>query len=341
MMLFLIYSINIVREPSFVSSQRVVVFIVSLSIIIFLLPDVINRRTFASCVCFISGLLVLIGLPAVFFGPYTIGPILVDSYHYGNAIPLLGWNYWPLTSVLANPNYMGPITVIGTLTGIERYSQSRRLIYLPFLFINFFGVYLTNSRNAQLGLLIALFLLILHRYLSSRNLWFLLLTSIVSSIVIILMYFSVLPGPRILNQVDLRGRDDLWTAAWLGLHDKPIFGWGAIPSELVLEDYLYQIEDRSEHAAFGVGPHNSYVRLFLSTGYVGGFLYSILFICLMKKILFKENPYLLSQVTSIVIMQMFASPSIFGLSLTSLLWGATVGYTHHAICEYDINSRNA
>ncbi|PHQ47377.1 hypothetical protein DJ68_02180 [Halorubrum sp. C3] len=335
---FLLYMIGMTVSPSLTSSIRFFVFLSTVSICVLILPAHIDYSVFTDVVSKFTLLLVVLGVPASLFGTYSIGFVTVDSYASSQQIVFTDFWYRPLTSILANPNYMGPLTVLGCLAAIERYSLTANRYYLLISFINGIGVYLTNSRNAQLGLAVGLAAIILVKYMKYYILKIGILFGMGFIVAVFLAYMGFINAPDVITSISLRGRDVLWKAALSAVIERPFIGWGPAPTEQILSPFIQELSHLTHLDLTDRGVHNSYLRMYVTSGILGGTLYIVTFVYLLIINSYYENKYIVGQLSSVVVMQIFSTASILGLSLTSLLWVLVLGYSHYSAYEYQDSS---
>jgi O-antigen ligase len=299
---------------------------------VLIIPSTIDYSLFSDVVSKFSLVVVVVGIPASLFGVYSVAGITVQSYSPSQQLIFSDLLYNPLTSILANPNYMGPLTVLGCLTAIERYSSTTNRLYLIISVINGFGVYLTNSRNAQLGLIFGVTAVIAVRYIKYYLLNIGILLGVILTIIVFLSYTQIIDAPEIITSVNLRGRNVLWMAALSAISERPILGWGPTGTEQTLSPFIENLSHLTYLELDNSGVHNSYLRAYVTSGIIGGTLYIMTFVYLLINNSYYENEHIVGQLTSVVVMQIFSTASILGLSLTSLLWVLTVGYSQYKMC---------
>jgi O-antigen ligase len=332
--IFLLYMIGMTVSPSLTSSIRFFVFLSTVSICVLILPHFVDYSVFTDVVSKFTLLLVVLGVPASLFGTYSIGFVTVESYATSQQIVFTDFWYRPLTSILANPNYMGPLTVLGCLAAIERYSVTANRSYLLISFMNGLGVYLTNSRNAQLGLAVGLTSIVLVKYMKYYILKIGVLFCVGLILIIFFSYIGFIDAPDVITSISLRGRDILWKAALSAIIERPFIGWGPAPTEQILSPYIQELSHLTHLDLTDRGVHNSYLRMYVTSGLFGGTLYIITFVHLLIINSYYSNEYIVGQLSSVVVMQIFSTASILGLSLTSVLWVLVLGYSHYSVYKY-------
>lgn len=134
-----------------------------------------------------------------------------------------------------------------------------------------------------------------------------------SLLFIILMMFEIIPAPGLLTEFSLSGRRFLWSESIDALQRQPILGYNFSGTSDIIGD-----------------PHNSYLRMFLGFGFIGGTIYSILSISTavdaaqgatsLPKIV------LTMLLVAFVIIQVFNQLSFIGISMRSTLIALAMGY---------------
>ena len=135
------------------------------------------------------------------------------------------------------------------------------------------------------------------------------------------MVFGVVPGPSAVRNIDLSGRRELWTAAYEAVADRPAIGWGPGNDIRVLAEYAEGHLNAT---------HNSYLRMFLISGVLGGVTYLVLVINVVitgLRYTRSEAIFTFLLLVAFLVLQLFAGMTIFGLSLLSVLGALFVGYT--------------
>lgn len=237
-------------------------------------------------------------------------------WHTTTTLPVLGLEYPPLVSIFSNPNtlsFVCAISAISLLRQIEFDTVSRILFA-----INVGGLYLSGARASILAFLAAIALLTVYKVLGT---W----ATVTSSIAGLCIVFA-LPVLAIweLVPINLAGRQDLWRASYYAFLEAPLYGHG--PSNLgqVIAPYV------EKTSRVGVGPHNSFIAIFLIGGVITGLAYLyFLFESFRVSACFLDEPngiviHLLLVAT--LIMAMFSGSTVFGLSTVSVVSALVAGY---------------
>lgn len=169
------------------------------------------------------------------------------------------------------------------LTGLVLYKDEvKRYLNLNFLYatwaINLLGLYLTYTRGAWLGFLVAL-----PFFFFKKNLKMFVVSSLVTAIIGMGCY--KLAGKSVERTLSDIQRVSQWKAAIAGFKERPVLGLGYLNFEKLATSLKtkYKIEE----ATFGGHAHSNYFEMLASTGAVG-FLFFMLwqiswFIEMMKR----------------------------------------------------------
>jgi len=303
---------------------RTCVFIYSAVLCLFVVPKVISFDDFLGLVARCSALLVLIGLPTAIIGDYPLFGVTVTPHIYGFTLPAPGFlegDIQPITSILDNPNVLAVLTGLGFAGGLYELRQApERHVGWMLVSINAVGAYLSGSRAVVMILVLVSGVFVTHHFLGSKwNAGF--ITLFLGAVLIVLTAgagVSAIPG--VVPRVDIGSREHLWTAAWRAIESRPLLGFGLGDRQAVLE--LFVTDGKKIQTT-----HNSYLRMALTTGLLGGAAYVLLFLRAGYRATFvSQNVGLTSVIALITLHQLFGAYSIFGLALNSVLAAIFLGY---------------
>lgn len=306
---------------------RVPAFIVITGINLFLVPRVVNQWSFLSLMSLLSSIVVIVGFPTIFGASYEIWGLeitpWINQFYIWNPLgsPI---EIYPITSFFQRPNSMSRFILVGFLSSLSLADHQRNMINKLILSINGIGLVLAHSRATLIAGIIGVLIYLSFR--RRRNLLpFLISVSIAFSIGILLLSFFLGLIEFVPREVNLTGRRILWrgTVEALKKSSTPLFGVGPGITGQKIANYV------SGHYSGG-NPHNSYLRMFLTTGYIGGVAYFMLiFWPIVKGTWSVENRVAASMISigiSLSISQFFAAYSLFGLSGNSIPAAITFGY---------------
>jgi O-antigen ligase len=172
---------------------------------------------------------------------------------------------------------------------------------------------LSHYRTGWVALLLALGLWYVF-VLGGRDLLILATVGGITSIGVgLALLFGILPGPDVLSEMSLNGRRELWIASVHAFQQEVFLGNG----------FLGTLE------AVG-NPHNSYLRMFVSFGVIGGLLYTILVIGVTvgsaRRTVSIETWTLTALLVAVLIVQLFNQLTFIGISMRSSMIAIVMGY---------------
>lgn len=317
---------------------RVISFPVTALLFIIVFPNLFSRHSFLIALALVSLPLVLIGLPTVLFGSISLIGVTISPHHSTTNLAFGGIsiNYPLLTSILGNPNITAKWAFYGFISGIYMFmtqQKSRRLFGVITVGVMIAGLFLTYSRSAILATTIALTVFI-PAYLDNKNILIAITTtSIVFIFTLVSIIIGVIPGPQTISSIRLSGRYELWATTVNVAKSSPIIGLGPDDASALIQPYLGP-------RLAGLSPHNSYLRILLTTGIVGlsSYLY-IHFEALRVNLLNSTSPAsasIYALLVGTIILQIFEGFSIFGLGSTSIISSIIIGYSSIAVADRSV-----
>lgn len=318
LLIWAVFALTTVLDPTTAGVLRLGAFTVITGINLFVVPAVINRATFHDVLAYTAGAFVLIGLPTAFVGSYEITGVVISPWH--TDFELLGVALNTPVSIFNNPNYLSGFAALGTVAAGASYTRSRAPLAAGLVGLNALGVVLAGGRAALLALVVAGGLYVTYRLFGPATMAVLVVVGALAIIVGFGMMFGIVPGPHTITNADLSGRRALWTAAYEAIRDRPAIGWGPGLDVTVLDNYMESSVN---------GTHNSYLRMFLISGVLGGGAYLIL-TAIAVVVGFpttqRETLFGFMLLSIFLTIQLFAGITIFGLSLLSIIGALLVGY---------------
>lgn len=337
-LLTIIYSIHlyhlVITTVGFTEAARIGIYVFASAACILLLPQFIPKRIFLGTVCYLAAIVIVIGLPTLIIGPYSILFLDFDVFYGTYSVPILGERVPQFMSFMFNPNPLGELAMFGLLAALVEYTHRGRCGVL--VFVCGLGLFLANSVAAMLGTIAGLFI-----YGIWNSPWKDYSTAIVVSgisvaSILYLMILQLLPAPEFLADFSFSGRVLIWQGAVNAIMDAPLLGHGPGDMPTIMDPYV--------EGDLGAGIYNSFLRLFVTTGIIGGIAYLVLFIYTLiaysrviqeSKAMFiprrgvgqKPKTILIhSMLLAFVVNEMFSGNSVFGLSFTSIIGALLVGY---------------
>jgi O-antigen ligase len=161
------------------------------------------------------------------------------------------------------------------LTGLILYrKEMKRYLNLNFLYatwlINFLGLYLTYTRGALLGFLVAL-----PFFFFKKNLKSFVISSLITIIIGVGGY--KLAGKSIERTLSDVQRVSQWKAAFAGFKERPVFGLGYLNFEKLSTSL--KVKYNIEEVTFGGHAHSNYFEMLASTGAIGFLFFMLWQIC--------------------------------------------------------------
>lgn len=293
---------------------RVFIFIPVSFTLIFLFPTVLDVENFLKFISLLAGTIVFIGIPGAIVG----NAIPLISVHTTTSV--FGLSFYIIESTFYNPNPFAELAFFGTISSLVWFKGStvrRGLIAICAL-----GLFLAQSRAAFLAVSAAVFVYVAGNYLNREYFHQLISGCLLLGTISYLMLLQLIPGPSILERIYLAGRLDIWHAAIEAVKARPILGHG--PGDLPT------IVGAFAEGSVGAGIYNSFLRLFVTTGVLGGLCYVYLFVYSItnhaKLKLDRESLIVHSLTIGFVVNELFTGNSMFGLSTTSVIGAVLIGY---------------
>ena len=301
------------------SAFRLAVFLVFTSANIFIIPKVIGFDEFLYILSRITAVLVIIG-----FVPYVGGPAAIG------AIDLSLWGgrlYWhpslnPITSVFVGPNWLGFLTLIGSLSAAGEWWRTNTKFSNVLFVINVFGLSFTNYRTGWIAFVCAIGIFIAYIWFNRKIIVLLTVGGIAATGVALSMMFKIIPGPVALTELSLNGRKGSWVVGVQVLLERPLWGYGFGNTAEAVNNYV--------PPGSPANVHNSYLRAFLGMGIGGGITYLALFLITMYRstlqAVSRPTVLLAGYLVAFFIVQIFNSLTFIGISLHSSMIAIAMGY---------------
>lgn len=229
-------------------------------------PRVIPPEQFLRIVSVVTAVFVVIGGAIHFAVAVAIVPtsLLWQSTY---TVPVVGNEFVPMMSITSNPNILGRLAFVGAIASLALFDQDNRTAY-GFLFgITSIGLLVSVSRSSWIAATVAFAVYI--SYTRGNR----------TSLLAVLMLLAIgVPGTItlliVLNRMGypftIVGRIPLWEATAEAIARRPYIGHGLGPTNEMISPYL------DDAALERFGPHNSYLRMFLHLGILGGSAYLVL-----------------------------------------------------------------
>ena len=317
---------SIVRAPLFIGIALVNICYI---------PHVISKEAFFRTVRGLSVILVIVGLPTIFIGSYELLGIVIKPWHIDLQIslPFVGDIELPrLTSVFRRTNSFSRFLLGGVLSSLVILDEERDIPSFILFAIIALGLLLAYSRATIFSMLIGAICYLIYRSFGVRWLRYLTILGSLAVTVLVLMLTGFIPEPRHIQVIDFTGRRVLWEATIDAIKVNPLVGFGP-------GDTANQITEYVPAEYVGRNPHNSYLRMFLTTGIIGGSAYLALFFFSIFPALRLQNERFPAGVFAInigfIINQLFSAFSVFGISASSIPAAIALGYLVTTLCQQE------
>ncbi|WP_394351201.1 O-antigen ligase family protein [Halorubrum sp. JWXQ-INN 858] len=296
--------------------------------LLYLVPKAVSLNVFLHYIALLSALLGSLGLLPLLVGEFKI-VVLPVELHTGHNIRILGTNVEVLRiqSVFGNPNGLARLVGPGSLVSAYLLLKTRKWRYLLFFSLSAICLYLTGSRSGSLiffsGVLIYASLFIMNK-LNIGSLSRVIVDCVFTTISLVIA-IALLGRIELLYllPVDFTNRLLLWEATANLIRDNTIAGMGY---NLGYDFMSPLLPERFE----GYSPHNSYLRMFLHTGIVGGISYILFHYIILSRFsrtnMSNEDQFLLSLTITMIIIQLFETFSTIGLTHGSVISSICLGY---------------
>ncbi|WP_190303660.1 O-antigen ligase [Haladaptatus sp. R4] len=310
-------------NPSFWSGIRTAVFIGFSFLVVCVLPTIIDQRSFEYVLSVISAVLCLVAIVIWATGTYFTIAGHHPGWYFPTPLPIIG-KIDPIAGILDGSNLMGAVCVIGAFISIAHYFRTRNAWFSLITGLLVIGSILSASRTAILSLAAGLGILAAY-YVGGRRLMTLCtLVGLACLATVLLSEFGFIPSVGPLGSIRFTGRIELWRSTWRAVSDSPFVGWGAVNTKELIQPYM------TSSRTAGRGIHNSYLRMFAMTGFIGGVSYLGLTIVAgirsWKAAVTPVQATYFALFIAIVVMQVFNAGTIFGYGLRSFLYAVVTGF---------------
>lgn len=317
--LWVVFVISLVLNPSAKALLRAGAFILLSAITLFVVPTVVSREQAFRAISIIGAVCVVVTLPVVVVGDVVVSGMFIDWA--GAPIRLPGLTLYAPRLIFDGLNYFRVLVAFGTIAAAGVYARTRNRRMLGICVLDLFGVCITLGRTAYLATAVAGVLVGVYYVGGRQALAGVTALGVCITIAGFGIAVGVLPGPTALFQSILGERLDFYRTSWQAFVSRPVLGWGLVDTGAIVTGDEF------------MGVHNSYLRLFVIGGVVGGFTYLVLCAIALGVAFRRVCDYAPLALTSfclvimMLIFQLFDGGTIFGTSLSSLLWAMAIAYT--------------
>lgn len=327
--LWAIFLIDLVLNPSFSALLRAGAFVFISLVVLFVVPKVISREQAYRAIGVVGAGCMLLGLPSALTDSNLQIAGVVLSSTTGAPLDPAGIIVHSPTAIFETQNYYRVLVAIGTVASAGVFYRTRSPWMLLACALNGAGVYLTLGRAARYATIIAAGLAVVYLVAGRRALAGVTALGAFVTIIMFASALGVLPtiGPAATLHGALDTRLGYWSAAYETVMAHPVLGSGLVDTEAAVG---------ARYDGNYTGVHNSYLRMFLIGGITGGVAYLALCVTALAtafRRVSERAPLALTTFCLIVmglVFQLFAGGTIFGTSLSSVLWALPIGYAQLA-----------
>jgi O-antigen ligase len=308
-------------------------FVVLSAVTLFVMPAVVSRAQAFTAIAVVGAACVVIGLPFAVVDVVTLFGVTIDR-SLSPILSLPGLTIRAPLSVFDGLNYFRVLVALGAVGAAGMYAHTREPWLAGVCALNLLGVYLTAGRAARLVTLVAAVLAATYLIAGRRTVAGVTAAGALVTVVGFAVGLGLLPGPTAAIQSALGDRLDYWAAAYETVLARPVLGWGLVDTDVAIG---------TRFAREFTGVHNSYLRLFVIGGVVGGMAYLALCVSVVVTAfngLAARAPLSLTAFCLVVmalIFQLFAGGTVFGTSLSSILWLLTFAFAQPTATDRNVS----
>lgn len=316
-----VYLFHLFTDPTAAKLQRTPLFIVVSFLFVIVFPQFIPRRYYSWAVERVAIAAAIVAVPTIILGQYA----RVINVWYSNTVytPIGSWTYHQPTSILSNPNTFAVLLLAGVFGALANYSREQTSTKVVTIFGLAFLIVLTGSRNGIVSLIAGGGAFLAALIAPATLLTYGVLAGCVG--VIIVVFCAALVPIDPFASLPLSNRRLLWQAAAEAIEDAPIVGRGATDIHDVMNRYVSIVKAQDK------GTHNSYIRMLISTGMIGGVSYIYLharqIVDSLTAVPNREQLAIAGLFVALAVAEMFRGFALFGLSLDSTLIALSLGYS--------------
>ncbi|MGN8213116.1 O-antigen ligase family protein [Halococcus salifodinae] len=328
--LWVVFAIGLVLNPSMQAFLRFGAFVGLSAITLFIVPAVVSRKRAFTAIGVVGAVCVLLALPSIIWPDYTIAGVEITHVLDSQRSELtLGVIRRTPTSIFDGISYFRILVTFGAVCAAGVAARTRSPWMVAACALNLFGVFLGLGRASILALVIATALAVGYLLVGRTALAGMMTAGTLATAGGLAIAFGFLPGPTGLFQSVLGPRVGFWTATYEAFVARPILGWGLTDTTAIVHDF-YPGETLT-------GTHNSYLRLFVIGGIVGGLAYLALSVSALVLAFRRVRQHTSLALTTFclvvmaLVIQLFTGGTIFGTNLSSVLWALSLAYAQPAI----------
>lgn len=288
---------------------------------VILIPQIVDREFFFKATSRMAAVVVVLGLPAFIFGPFSIlgldfgvGPA-PDNF-FGGLVQAR-----PLRSYYVNQNFLSVLVLCGAVASYHDVRAGRSVGWI-LITINTLGLWLAHSRLAMVAALVGAGLFATYQYRGIPAVRKLVVGGAACGVVVA-MLAVFLPTVRALLALIIPVRIPTWGAVIEAASHRLWFGYGLVDPKPIFGPYLRD----------GVPlkpPHNSFLRVLLVAGLGSAFAYLSFVgvtIATHLRVLAERDTIVLFVMTVVLTLALFSQNfTMFDLNSSALLASVTFGF---------------
>lgn len=328
--LWVVFAAGLVLNPSMQALLRFGAFVGLSAITLFVMPAVVSRERAFTAIGVVGAVCVLLALPSIIWPKYTIAGVEIVHVLDGQRSEFtLGVIQQTPTSIFDGISYFRMLATFGAVCAAGVAARTRSPWMVAACALNLFGVFLGLGRASILALVIAAALAVGYLHAGRTALAGMTAAGTLVTAGGLAIAFGLLPGPTESLQSALGPRVGFWTATYEAFTVRPVLGWGLVDTAAIVHDFY--------PGEILTGTHNSYLRLFVIGGIVGGLAYlalSMSALLLAFRRVRQHAPLALTTFCLVVmalVIQLFTGGTIFGTNLSSVLWASSLAYAQPTI----------
>lgn len=295
-------------------------------VVLFLIPKTFRRKSVFTILTAVSTFSIFIGLPAYIIGDYTILSMNVNTYTHLEPFRQYGIYIPALSSIWDDANAMSKIVAAGIIGSHYLHTKYRTWITASLLSFNVFGLVLANSKMGMIAICSAYSVYLVYVLLGERATYAYLIITGTASILAFTMIVLGLRTESFVASVGFSGRVALWRGSLATLVKYPVLGVGILDVGQIIA---------SHSGVAPLAPQNSYLRILVATGIVGGLSYIIFVVTTalryVQQIAETQDCITFVLLITFMIMQFTDTGDPFGINKNALIFGLALGYAIKAV----------
>lgn len=317
--------VPVVTEGTLQSGWYVVPPVLAVSVVSFIIiPYMFDLEYVIYVINRLAAAVILIGLPSLVIGAHRFLWITIEPYVDFELFGFVGPEVPAIVSIYPDTNAASKIAMIGMFLALYEYRTRKGYMTSSLLGINTLGVYFTHSRGVFLAVLCGAVIYVIMKRRGETATVAVFYAMLCSIVVIFLVVVQALPIPGMTVNIELSGRGAAWRAAIAAFLDNTLVGLGFGESAKSIAPYL--------EGEFGLlSPQNSYLRMFVTTGILGGLSYGFLIIRSVRHGIHRHTrndvpPEVVALCVALLVLQLFENFSLFGVNQSSVIASTMFGY---------------